>query len=293
MHHTSLGLSWWLAVMPLTDVAQQHVQTSAPEPDVMLAAVSRDRSMLSGGIGSGARTAPGRVVVEPLARLSPTGNWRNVPCVAGDNEGCRQFAREYLSKPHSYTVISGDGSGAFIRAKPTTLSECYDFAGDGTYSGASLAGSAIAASSEEFFAGAPPLRPVEKDGRALLKRAVAGLIPRTLDSTRDLRFFDLSIEGYQMVVMQRAYADMSGIPDSEGPKHVFAIGRVSGGRFEMLHWKKNTEDEDERVIGTIRLSSGREFLISVVNDPESHWFRVYGIRGGRLALVYSGGGSSC
>jgi hypothetical protein len=30
-----------------------------------------------------------------------------------------------------------------------------------------------------------------------------------------------------------------------------------------------------------------------VSDPESQTFRAYGIRDGRLRLVYSGGGSSC
>jgi hypothetical protein len=50
---------------------------------------------------------------------------------------------------------------------------------------------------------------------------------------------------------------------------------------------------EERVLGTIRLKSGRDFLITVVPDPESQSFRVYGIRDGHLALIYSGGGSSC
>jgi hypothetical protein len=30
-----------------------------------------------------------------------------------------------------------------------------------------------------------------------------------------------------------------------------------------------------------------------VCDPESQKFRVYGIRGGKLTMVYEGGGSSC
>jgi hypothetical protein len=41
------------------------------------------------------------------------------------------------------------------------------------------------------------------------------------------------------------------------------------------------------------MKSGRDFLITTVSDPESQSFRVYGMVSGRLALIYSGGGSSC
>jgi len=43
----------------------------------------------------------------------------------------------------------------------------------------------------------------------------------------------------------------------------------------------------------IHLKSGRDFLITSINDPEGHTFHVYGLRNGKLVLVYSGGGSSC
>ena len=64
-------------------------------------------------------------------------------------------------------------------------------------------------------------------------------------------------------------------------------------QFHLLHWKQNTDDEDEFVLGTVHLTNGRDFLITTVTDPEGQWFRVYGIRQGKLAMVYSGGGSSC
>jgi hypothetical protein len=47
------------------------------------------------------------------------------------------------------------------------------------------------------------------------------------------------------------------------------------------------------VLGTIHMKSGRDFLITTVSDPDSQSFRVYGMVSGRLALIYSGGGSSC
>jgi hypothetical protein len=58
-------------------------------------------------------------------------------------------------------------------------------------------------------------------------------------------------------------------------------------------YRNHEDDQDERVLETIRLKSGRDFLVTSVSDPESQFFRVYGIRGGHLVLIYSGGGSSC
>lgn len=258
----------------------------------MLAAVSRIDSMLSGGISSDKWTGRGTVVVEPLARLTSSGEWKSLACSAGKRNDCLKFAREYLNRPHSYTVVSSDGKGAVIHAAPTTLSECYDFSGPGTYSGASIARSAIAASSEGFFTdAAPPQRLGEEESAAAL-RAVRALIPSRLDSTQDLRLLSVHLEDHDMLVIERAFADIPATRFGR-PKWVFAIGVVNQEHFNVLQWKQNTEDEQERVLGTIRLHSGREFLITVVSDPESHSFRVYGIRGGRLVLIYSGGGSSC
>jgi hypothetical protein len=76
-------------------------------------------------------------------------------------------------------------------------------------------------------------------------------------------------------------------------KFIFAIGSQENGRFQVLYWKDDIEDENEQVLGTIHLKSGRDFLITTISDPESQIFHVYGMRNGKLSLVYSGGGSSC
>ena len=227
-----------------------------------------------------------------LARLTQSGEWKSLPCGPDNQKNCLKFAHEYLSKPHSYTVISADGKGATIRAAPTTLGECYGFSGTGTYSGAALANSAIAASSDEFFADSTPPRHLAKEESAAVRKALARLIPMRLDSTKQLRIFALRLEGQDMLVIQRAFADIA-TPENGRPKFIFAIGTMNQHRFHVLRWKQNTEDEEERLLGTIRLKSGREFLITVVSDPESQSFRVYGIRDGQLLLIYSGGGSSC
>jgi hypothetical protein len=226
-----------------------------------------------------------------MVRLTAGGEWKNVPCASGSGEGCEQFGRDYLSKSHSYTVISPDGRGAIVHAAPATLSECHGFVGKGTYSGASIPDSAIAASSSELFEDPRPLRNLDKQEVAIIQRSLQRLIPKKLDSIRNLRFVGTKLEGHDIVVIQRSYLDLAS-PD-ERAQFVFVIGAIEQDQFQALHWKKNMEDEDESVIGAIRLKSGREYLITTVSDPESHMYRIYGFREGRLVMVYSGGGSSC
>ena len=258
----------------------------------MLAAVSRDDSMLGGGIGSGKWTGRGTVVVEPLARLTRSGKWESLPC--DDSQvGCVEFERDYLKRPHTYTVVSADGRNAAVESAPTTLSECHSFTGVGKYSGAPIAKSAIAASFADFFADSPPPNLLDNEEAAPIRKALATLIPRRLDSTRHLRLFSLRLEGRDVIVVQRAFADFANVPGHGELKLIFAIGAMDHGGFHIIHWKQNTEDEDQRILGTVRLRTGRDFLITTVSDPESQSFRIYGIRDGRLALVYSGGGSSC
>lgn len=268
--------------------------TPRPEDDVMLAAVSRDSSMLEGGLGGSSFTGRGSVVVEPMVLLTKTGAWKDVPCPPGGGPGCRKFAREYLSKPHQYTVIGGDGASAAIRSKPTTLSECYDYSGPGAYTGAAIAKWTIAASVTEPFTESPPLKPVEAAEAARIRKALGVFIPKRLSSTDNLRLFSVRLEGHDLLVIQRAFRDA---PISIGRMNfVFAIGRWDQTLFRVLRWEHADDpdtDEEERVLGTIGLKSGRDCLVTVMHHPEGHAYRIYGIKDGKLTLVYSGGGSSC
>lgn len=283
---------WLLLIAPVAGFAQQLATTSSNDADVMVAAVSRDSSILTGGIGPGIWTGRGTVYVEPLGYITQSGEWKALPCSKDWPKTCPKFAREYLSKPHTYTVVSADGQGAMIQAAPTTLSECRDYTGPGTYTGASIANSAIAASSTDLFAEASPLRHLSAEEARPIRNELGKLVPHKLDSIRRIRGFSLHLEGQEYFLAQRSYTDRAAHANADYD-FVFTIGTMDQGRFHILHWKKNTEDEEERVLGTIHLKSGREFLITTVSDPESQWFRVYGIRDGHLALIYEGGGSSC
>jgi len=268
-------------------------QQSAPESasaKTMLAAVSRDEDLLRGGIGPSKWTGRGTIAVEPLARLTAAGEWSSIPCSANNEKNCRKFEREYLSKPHDYTVVGADGKGTTIRSKPTTLSECFDYGGTGTYSGGVIEKSTVAASTPEFFTDSEVVRPLNKDDTLAIRKLLSEFVPKKLDSPNGVRVLSMHLGKQNLYVLQRAFEDM---PDGGQRSLVFGIGVVESHRFHLLYWKHNTVDENERVLGTISLKSGPDFLITVVSDPESHSYHVYGIRDGKLSLIYAGGGSSC
>lgn len=260
---------------------------------IMVAGVSRDDNMFRGGIGSSKWTGSGTVAIEMIASITPDGQWQKLPCDDPDPAKCRRFAREYLARTHTYTVVSSDGRGAHVAAAPVSLSECYGYDGAATYSGAAISKSAIAADSDDAFADAPTPTTLTRKGEPLVWKAVQVLVPRQIDTTRYLRVFALQLEGKPLIVVQRSFADYANHSKSERLGLIFAIGQMDQRGLTLLHRKANQEDEDERILGTIRMKNGREFLITAVSDPESQLFRVYGIQDGKLKVVFSGGGSSC
>jgi len=288
------AFKWLLLGASVTALAQGQTAVSAPDEPVMLAAVSRDSGTLSGGFGPGRLLAPGKLKVEPLALVTPTGEWEGFDCGWDRRKGCRKFEKAYLSKPHIYTVVSADGWGATVNSAPTTLDECSVFTGSGTYSGAPINGTAIAASSTEMFTTGPSARRLASQEAAPIIKAISALVPAKLDSTKELRIYSFSLEGQDLLVVQRHYRDYATNPNfDQSLGLIFAIGTMTQGHFHLLHLKENTKDENELVLGTIHLKSGHDFLITTVNDPESQLFRIYGIKDGRLTLVYSGGGAAC
>jgi hypothetical protein len=267
--------------------------TDSVQARIMLAGVSRDDSMFKGGISGSKWTGRGNVATEVIAWITPDGSWQKLPCDSANPAQCRRFTHEYLGRTQKYTVVSSDGRGAKIVAAPVSMSECYGYDGVATYSGAEITKSAIAASSEdEFEETQPPVR-LSREREPLTWKGILSLIPRQIDSPKHLQVFALQLEGEPLIVLQRAFADYAGDSKSERLSLIFDIGQMGDHGLTLLHRKSNTEDEDERILGTIRMKNGREFLITVVSDPESQSFRVYGIQQGKLKMIFFGGGASC
>jgi hypothetical protein len=253
--------------------AQQPGKLPTPTKAIMIAAVSRDKSALMGGLGPSVWTSRGSVAIESFGHLTPSGKWSDLPCsihtpdIPGGKKKCLEFAHRYLSKPHVYTLISANGFGIVVHAAPTELSECSDYGGTGTYSGAAIRNFAIAASSATYFAKSVPPHALNQTESVTVYTALKALVPKKLDTTEKLRLFEVHLEGHKMVVFQRTFPDVAKVPE-EDYRLIFGIGTLDGGRFHILYWKRNVVPEQETTLGTIALRNGRQFLVTVVNDPE-------------------------
>ena len=113
------------------------------------------------------------------------------------------------------------------------------------------------------------------------------LVAEKLDPPKELSVYSTRMEGQNLFVVQRAVED-------QNIGYIFAIGRMSQGRFDLLSWQNRiNSDENESILGTIHMKNNRDFLITTISDPETQFFRVYGIQKGKLTLVYAGGGGGC
>ena len=276
------------AVIASGALAQQARPTKgAPAGNEMVVAVTRSGSYLTGGLGGARKAAEGSAYIEQIAWLSPSGDWKRLPCDRKSLKGCLQFEHDYLKKSHSYIVVSADGRGAAIHAEPTALSECYNYSGKGTYEGGVIRDTAIAADSTESFTEGESAKRITPENPTAILKAIAKRAPDRNYEAKSLRVYSVTLEGQSLTVVQHAFEDNG----ADGL--LFGIGVMQEGQFQFQHWKADIDDEEERVLGVIHTKGGRDFLITSVSDPESQVFRIYGIHKGKLTMVFEGGGSSC
>jgi hypothetical protein len=254
---------------------------------------------MGGGIGSSNFEAPGKANVQPIAWLTPFGEWKKIRCDPHHLNECKKFDREYLSKPHSYTVVSADGNGATVHIERMSLDdECFGYGGHGTFSGGDIRYAAVAAESTGIFSPGNPAKRLPDHVAETVRKALAATVGNKLDSTKELRVYSVEMEGHSFFVVQRAYQDYASKPDykpNDSPNFNFilAIGTMKDGRFQLLHWKENTGDDNEQILGLIHLKNGRDFLVNTTSDPEGDSFRIYGIHDEKLVLIFEGGGGGC
>src|ERR1035437_4595593 len=110
MRGVGIGFLLVLAIS-LPAVNQQPAPSSSQDEGVMLAAVSRDSSMLGGGLGSGLWTGRGTVVVEPLAHITPVGEWIGISCGSDHPATCKEFERQQPDRARRFKL---PGSGWVI-----------------------------------------------------------------------------------------------------------------------------------------------------------------------------------
>jgi len=174
----------------------------------MIVAVSHDDSVLTGGISSGHLMKPGKVGVEPIAGLTPAGEWKAIRCDANHSQECKRFEREYLSKPHTYTVVSADGRGATVQVEKMALDdECFGYGGQGTFSGATIDYAGVATESADFFISGEPARRLTEPEAIPIRKSLAAVEGDKLDTIKELRVYSLQLEGQSFIVIQRANQD--------------------------------------------------------------------------------------
>jgi len=273
---------------------------AAPSPGIMITAVSRNDSVLAGGISTGKWTPDGLAVVEPMAWLSPSGQWTDLPCnyrwvTDADLGLCKAFAQSYLAAPHAYTMVSAAGFGGTLLTPPMELGNCDSFGATAAYTGVVVEDGAVAASDPRQFLLPPALVPEANAGYGMLFHAFAAVVPVPAARMQGVRFFHLTLDGQALVVAQRSFEDFAnaGLSDASTVRLIFAIGEMQGRHFHLLFWKRNETEENEQVLGTVRLRSGVQFLLTSVNTPEAQFFRAYTVRNGQLQMVFQGGGYSC
>lgn len=283
---------------------QQSVKVSTPGPDAMIATVSREDAGSKPNVGAGRTALSGTAYVEPIAWLTSLGEWKKIACDFDHPQECLVFDREYLRKPHNYRVVSAIGRGASVHVEQMHLTpnddpnDCFGYGGGGDYSGAPINGTAVAASLPKYFAVGPPARQLTERDAEPVRKALAEAVGDKLDSAKYLRVYSLRINGKELLSTVRTYRDFTSKPEylhgkDEPLELIFALGTMENGHFHLLFWKENTMDENEQIIGTIRLKDGQDFLVNGVSDPESGFFRIYGIRNGNLTMVFAGGGGCC
>jgi len=295
--------NFWLSLVSIISTAlypqAQNPAPSSETTDVMVVGVAHDTSVMGGGISSSHFDAPGMASVQPIAWLTPGGEWRKIACDYKHPRECKKFDREYLSKPHSYTVVSADGNGAAVHIDRMSLDdECFGYGGKGTFSGGNIHYAAVATESKDIFSPGNPAKRLPDQVAEPVRKALAATVGNKLDSTKELRVYSIELEGQTFFVIQRANQNYAWKPEYKPPHperldFILAIGTMKDGHFQLLHWKENTSDENEQILGLVHLKSGRDFLVNTTSHPEGDFFHIYGIKDGKLALIFEGGGGSC
>lgn len=285
------------ALVPVSGASPPVQPDFSTNEGVVLAVASRGGSVMVGG---GLRSAPmreGSIEVFPFAFITSSYEWQRLPCDPYHYKNCPQFELQYLKKAQTYHVISSDGYGATVRAEPTSMEtpgDCPGLGGRGSYSGARITESVIAASSTSLFASNIPPQTLGDTASTAVLKALGPLIPDRLDSGKYLHVFALRFEGKDFLLVQRSRIDIEDKLEADKLVPVFAIGTLHNGQFEIFIWKEKEDwNVDERMMATIRLKNGRDLLITKVVDEETYKFRVYGLLHGKLTTIYSGGGGGC
>jgi hypothetical protein len=249
---------------------------------------------LAGSVGGWPVAAAPKIPVEFLAVVSESGRWSDPTTLCGEERSskCDVFLRKYVNYSAKYSVITKPGWGVDIAVRPVKeVDECYGFSSEGSPNSNQFGESGVASDAPDEFGQPQAMQSASSNEIRIVRSGLLRLGPSKVKTFEGVSVQKFQIQGKVFFIAQRHYSKVrseSGI--------VFSIGGINQGRFELLRWNPGGgEDGDtvESALGVIQLKSGQEFLLTTESDPEGHRYYVYGLRNGRLEIVFKGGGSSC
>ena len=256
-----MRVAWLLLASPVF-LGGQSAPNGNVQANVMIVSVVHDSSITGGGNSSSNLLRPGEAQVDPIAWMTPEGQWIDIACSETKSAACRRFDRDYLSKPHTYTVVSADGKGTSVVVPRMTLDqECFGFGWRGSFPKGAIRRAAVGAESGELFVEGSTARPLLDAEGAPNRSAFARRMGSKLDSTKELRVYEFSLDGRKLIAIQRAFQDYADKPEYQAPNPptlnwIFAIGEMDRGMFRILHLKDVEGDDNEQILGLIHLKNG-------------------------------------
>jgi hypothetical protein len=276
--------------------AQTHSPSTPKkvEQRARLLAIAKNWESQAGNVGAWPVAAAPKVPVEFLAMLSESGHWSDPTalCTEGHGSECDLFLRNYVNYTTNYTVITEPGWGSKVAVSPVRkIGDCYEFPSEGLPNSYQFGETAVASDAPDLFVESPVIETASPREIKIVRSGLLRLGPARVKTIDGVSIHKFQLQGNDFFLAEHHYSS-----ERSESWIVFSIGRINQRRFEVLRWNpEGGEDGDtvESALGIIRLKTGQEFLLTTQSDPEGHTYYAYGIKNGRLEIVFKGGGSSC
>jgi hypothetical protein len=276
-----------LVLTSLPGVAQTVSPKTAQPQSTVIVALTRWKGLFGGGLMDDEYpTLPaGQLDMQVIGRLTPSGEWKKMPRNT-DNPKLMAGFKNYIAHTHTYTVVSAENHGEQIHSKPARWGECEDYSMDGVYVGQEFSKTAIAADAGDALVATPPLHRLTGKEVLAAQTALKALPKHKLHHVQRLELFSVVIGDRSFLILARGY--QPGHPDYDQYTALFAIGELINGAFHSVIWDNaKNNDEQEYPVGVIQDKAGHIYLIDTVTTPETQYFRVYGLRDGKLVVVFN------
>ncbi len=281
-----VALSGASTALSITPPHQPHKR------EILMVALSRDTSLLSGGLETPHNLAGNKVQIGIVGMLTPDGKIRNVLCDSDNQSECSTIESHYLSRRTRYQTISLSQSEV-VTTIPTKLSDCYETSAVGTLQMSNVQ-TALAATNTSVFGLVKAVDEATSKERQVLQIRASELIVRK-DASLPVplldRFEKVRLNSKSEVLLVAEGSILTG----KNYSMFFGIWRKMAGNYRLL--LSNTDsgfEEPENYIGTIRLKrETSDYIVTSSRDPEGYRFNIYALHRDHLVKVFQGGGGGC